>query len=86
MLHTEKSFEIKVNDIRVTGRVDRIDDLGGNTVRIVDYKSGAPKDQEKARRSIQLSIYALAAKEAWGYDAQKLVLAQHLVVWKDWRC
>jgi DNA helicase II / ATP-dependent DNA helicase PcrA len=74
VLHTEKSFDIKVNDIRVTGRVDRIDDLGDNTVRIVDYKSGTPKDQEKAKRSIQLSIYALAAKEAWGYDAQKLVL------------
>jgi RecB family exonuclease len=50
-----------------------VDDLGGNAVRIVDYKSGVPKDQEKARRSIQLSIYALAAKQAWGYDAQKLV-------------
>jgi DNA helicase-2/ATP-dependent DNA helicase PcrA len=74
VLHTEKSFDIKVNDIRVTGRVDRIDDLGDNTVRIVDYKSGKPKDQEKAKRSIQLSIYALAAKEAWGYDARKLVL------------
>jgi ATP-dependent exoDNAse (exonuclease V) beta subunit (contains helicase and exonuclease domains) len=74
VLHTEKSFDIKVDEIRVTGRVDRIDDLGGNAVRIIDYKSGAPKDQDKARKSIQLSIYALAAKEAWGYDAQKLVL------------
>jgi len=58
----------------VTGRVDRLDDLGDGRVRIVDYKTGAPKDQEKARRSVQLSIYALAAKQAWGYDAEKLVL------------
>jgi RecB family exonuclease len=73
VLHTEKAFEIKVDDVRVIGRLDRIDDLGDNRVRIVDYKSGAPKDQEKAKKSIQLSIYALAAKTAWGYDAEKLV-------------
>ena len=74
VMHTEKSFDITVGNVRVTGRVDRIDDLGGNAVRIIDYKSGSSKDQDKARKSIQLSIYALAAKEAWGYDAQKLVL------------
>src|SRR3954468_6686973 len=73
VLHTEKQFDIKVDDIRVIGRVDRVDDLGDNRVRIVDYKTGIPKDSEKAKRSLQLSIYALAAKTAWGYDAEKLV-------------
>jgi len=73
VLHTEKQFDIKVDDIRVIGRVDRVDDLGNNRVRIVDYKTGIPKDSEKAKKSLQLSIYALAAKTAWGYDAEKLV-------------
>lgn len=74
VLHTEKWFDIQIEDVRVTGRVDRLDDLGSGHVRIIDYKTGAPKDQEKAKKSIQLSIYALAAKQAWGYDAEKLVL------------
>ena len=73
VLHTERSFDIKVDDVRVIGRVDRVDDLGDDRVRIVDYKSGAPKDADKAKKSLQLSIYALAAKIAWGYDAEKLV-------------
>lgn len=74
ILATEKTFDIKVGGTRITGRVDRMDDLGDKRVRIVDYKTGAPKDQEKADKSLQLSIYALAAQVAWGYDAQKLVL------------
>jgi DNA helicase II / ATP-dependent DNA helicase PcrA len=74
VLHTEKWFDIQIEDVRVTGRVDRLDDLGSGHVRIIDYKTGVPKDQEKAKKSIQLSIYALAAKQAWGYDAEKLVL------------
>src|SRR4051812_13745179 len=52
VLHTEKQFDIKVDDIRVIGRVDRVDDLGDNRVRIVDYKTGIPKDSEKAKRSL----------------------------------
>ncbi len=72
VLHTERPFDITVDDVRVIGRIDRMDDLGDNHVRIVDYKSGAPKDPDKAKKSLQLSIYALAAKSAWGYDADKL--------------
>jgi RecB family exonuclease len=51
-----------------------MDDLGDNRVRIVDYKTGIPKDQDKADKSLQLSIYALAAQVAWGHHAEKLVL------------
>jgi DNA helicase-2/ATP-dependent DNA helicase PcrA len=74
VLATEKTFDIKVGETRVNGRMDRIDDLGSKRVRIVDYKTGSPKDQDKADKSLQLSIYALAAQVAWGYDAEKLVL------------
>jgi putative RecB family exonuclease len=74
IIATEKTFDIKIGGTRITGRIDRMDEIGEKRVRIVDYKTGAPKDQDKANKSLQLSIYALAAQVAWGYDAEKLVL------------
>jgi RecB family exonuclease len=42
-------------------------------VVITDYKTGRPKTQEDADKSLQLSLYALAAREQWGYHAERLV-------------
>jgi len=53
--------------------VDRIDRAAGDTVAITDYKTGRPRSQEDADESLQLSIYALAAREMWGYHAGRLV-------------
>jgi len=73
VLHTEEVFEVRIGTATVAGRIDRIDDLGDGRVAIVDYKTGKPRSQEDADRSLQLSIYALAAKEKWGYEADSLV-------------
>jgi DNA helicase-2/ATP-dependent DNA helicase PcrA len=73
VLHTEEGFEMRVGDAVVVGRIDRMDDLGGGRVAIVDYKTGKPRSQEDADESLQLSIYALAAKSKWGYVADRLV-------------
>jgi DNA helicase-2/ATP-dependent DNA helicase PcrA len=72
VLHTEQSFEIRVGATTVVGRIDRIDDLGGGSVAIIDYKTGKARDQEDADESLQLSLYAIAAKEKWGYDVGRL--------------
>ena len=40
---------------------------------ITDYKTGRPRSQEDADESLQLSVYALAARETWGYQAERLV-------------
>ena len=73
VLHTEERFEVKVGTATVVGRIDRIDDLGNGRVVIVDYKTGKPRAQEDADDSLQLSIYAMAAREKWGYEAERLV-------------
>jgi RecB family exonuclease len=73
VLHTEEHFEVKVGTATVAGRIDRIDDLGNGRVAIVDYKTGKPRAQEDADDSLQLSIYAMAAREKWGYDPERLV-------------
>ncbi len=73
VLHTEQSFEIKIGETTVSGRIDRIDRRDDGTVAIVDYKTGKAKDQEDADESLQLSLYAIAAREKWGYDVGALV-------------
>jgi len=73
VLHTEESFEIKIGETTVAGRIDRIDQRADGTVAIVDYKSGKARDQEAADESLQLSLYAIAAKEKWGYKVGALI-------------
>ncbi len=74
VLHTEEGFEIPLAGTLVTGRIDRIDREPDGSVAITDYKTGRPQTQEDADESLQLSIYALAAREKWGYRADRLVL------------
>jgi DNA helicase II / ATP-dependent DNA helicase PcrA len=73
ILHTEESFEIHVGETLVVGRIDRIDSRPDGTVAIVDYKTGKARDQEDADESLQLSLYAIAAKEKWGYKVGALI-------------
>jgi DNA helicase-2/ATP-dependent DNA helicase PcrA len=73
VLHTEQSFEIRVGAATVVGRIDRIDSRSDGTVNIVDYKTGKARDQEDADESLQLSLYAIAAREKWGYTVGSLI-------------
>lgn len=73
VLLTEQEFKIKVGEATVVGRIDRIDRAASGRVVIVDYKTGKPRSQEDADESLQLSIYALAAKERWGYETDRLL-------------
>ncbi len=73
VLHTEQSFEIRVGDTAVVGRIDRIDRRLDGTVAIVDYKTGKARDQEDADESLQLSLYAIAAREKWQYNVGALI-------------
>jgi DNA helicase-2/ATP-dependent DNA helicase PcrA len=73
VLHTEEQFSVKIGPTKLVGRIDRIDRLSGNAVVITDYKTGRPRSQEDADDSLQLGIYALAARETWGYRAERLV-------------
>jgi len=74
VIDTERSFRIELGGTMVTGRVDRLDLLiDPDGVAITDYKTGSPRDQEDADKSLQLSLYALAAKRAWNLDPHRLI-------------
>ena len=73
VLHTEQSFEIRLGETSVVGRIDRIDRRADGSVAIVDYKTGKARDQENADESLQLSLYAIAAREKWQYTVGALV-------------
>jgi DNA helicase-2/ATP-dependent DNA helicase PcrA len=74
ILEQEKAFELPLaNDVVLTGRMDQINSLGHNDVEIVDYKTGKPRKDSDARKDLQLSIYALAAKEIFEWNPVRLV-------------
>jgi ATP-dependent DNA helicase UvrD/PcrA len=71
---TEMSFELKVGAVKVTGRIDRVDRVDGGFA-VIDYKTGSARNQKYADESLQLSLYALAAREKLGsYPARLLIL------------
>jgi DNA helicase II / ATP-dependent DNA helicase PcrA len=73
VLHTEEPFHVKIGTTNLVGRIDRIDRAPDGGVIITDYKTGKPKSQEDADESLQLSLYALAVQEKWGYKAERLI-------------
>jgi DNA helicase-2/ATP-dependent DNA helicase PcrA len=74
VLEQEKGFELPLeNDIILTGRLDQVNSLGRFDVEIVDYKTGKPRKEADARKALQLSIYALAAKEIFEWNPVRLV-------------
>jgi DNA helicase-2/ATP-dependent DNA helicase PcrA len=74
ILEQEKAFELPLaNDVLLTGRMDQVNSLGRNDVEIVDYKTGKPRKDSDARKDLQLSIYALAAKEIFEWNPVRLV-------------
>jgi len=70
----ERAFELPLEkNVIVTGRMDQVNSLGRNDVEIVDYKTGRPRKDSDAKKDLQLSLYALAAKEIFEWNPVRLV-------------
>lgn len=67
----ERQFSLRIGPHHLRGRVDRVDRLPGEDERyeLVDYKTSRPKSAEDLHDDIQLSLYALAARETWQLEA-----------------
>ncbi len=60
-IQTEQPFIVRLDDLRVGGKIDRIDE-DGKGIHIIDYKTGAKAlTQKEADSDLQLCIYAMAA-------------------------
>jgi len=82
VLEQEKRFELPLdNNVVIIGRMDQVNAMGSggretgktNDVEIVDYKTGRPLKDADAKRDLQLSLYALAAREIFDWNPVRLV-------------
>jgi superfamily I DNA/RNA helicase/RecB family exonuclease len=65
----ERKFDIQIGAHHVRGRVDRVDRLPGGGHELIDYKTGERKSEADLESDLQLALYRLAAREAWGLEA-----------------
>jgi DNA helicase II / ATP-dependent DNA helicase PcrA len=65
----ERSFSFRMGKNLVRGRVDRVDRLSSGAYELIDYKTGRPKTAAQLREDVQLSLYAVGAREAWHLEA-----------------
>jgi len=65
----EQPFIIKVSpDLKVGGKIDRIDELKNGKMEIIDYKTGKTWEQKELDNSLQMTVYALAASDKGIYN------------------
>ncbi len=67
----ERQFTFKLGRHLLRGRVDRVDLLPDGQYELIDYKTGRPKSPEQLADDVQLSLYAVGAREAWRLDASR---------------
>jgi DNA helicase II / ATP-dependent DNA helicase PcrA len=68
----EAQFSFDMGDITLEGRIDQINPLPDHSVELIDYKTGRPPTQMDADKSLQLSVYALAARDQMKLKPTKL--------------
>jgi DNA helicase-2/ATP-dependent DNA helicase PcrA len=67
----ERAFSFKLGPHLLRGRVDRVDRLPGGEYELIDYKTGRPKLATQLVDDVQLSLYAVGAREAWRLDSSQ---------------
>ena len=74
-LAIERSFNVDIGDVPLSGKIDRVDKLESGGLSIVDYKSGkALFTKDQLDRDLQLTLYQVAAERTWGIPVEKLTL------------
>jgi DNA helicase-2/ATP-dependent DNA helicase PcrA len=79
----ERTFAFRIGPHHLRGRVDRVDRLPASAAaesggerseaeyELIDYKTSRPKPAAELSEDVQLSLYALAAREAWQLPSSK---------------
>lgn len=70
----EQTFVIKASpSLRIGGKIDRVDEWRGK-LEIIDYKTGRTFDQKDVDKSLQMTVYALAATDKGIYGKKPEVV------------
>jgi ATP-dependent DNA helicase UvrD/PcrA len=67
----ERQFTFKLGRHLLRGRVDRVDRLPDGAYELIDYKTGRPKTAGQLADDVQLSLYAVGARESWQLEASR---------------
>jgi DNA helicase-2/ATP-dependent DNA helicase PcrA len=67
----ERQFTFRLGPHLLRGRVDRVDRLPDGEYELIDYKTGRPKSAAQLVDDVQLSLYAVGAREAWSLEASR---------------
>jgi RecB family exonuclease len=72
----ERQFSFRLGPHHLRGRVDRVDRIGSSDgeapeYELIDYKTGRPCTTEQLEDDVQLSLYALAAREDWHLESSQ---------------
>jgi RecB family exonuclease len=67
----ERQFTFKLGPHLLRGRVDRVDRLPDGEYELIDYKTGRPKTAAQLAEDVQLSLYAVGARESWQLEASR---------------
>jgi DNA helicase-2/ATP-dependent DNA helicase PcrA len=68
----EQPFSLRLDELRLTGRIDRVDRHQDGSYEIIDYKTGSAKRAAELQRDLQLGVYALAAREVFRFEPLRL--------------
>jgi DNA helicase-2/ATP-dependent DNA helicase PcrA len=76
VLFLEKDFALRMkvdgDGITIKGKIDRIDEMPDGKLKIVDYKTGKPKEKLEFNEKAQLLIYQQAVKEVFRQEVGAL--------------
>lgn len=76
----ERSFVLPLSaEYQMSGRIDRIDKIGDDTLEIIDYKtSSTVRSVAEVSQNLQLAIYYLALQQLWPEIKQVHLSLQYL--------
>ncbi len=71
-LFVEYQFDMEIDGVPVTGKVDRVDQMPDGRFSVVDYKTGKALAKGRAATDEQLTMYQLACEKLLGAEVCRL--------------
>ena len=65
----EQLFRLKIGPrLKIGGKIDRVDITKEGKLEIIDYKTGRRPSEKEIKENLQMTVYALAAKDPGIYN------------------